>query len=51
MKVPLIFNVDIKVALELKKEKNRSALVNSYLLNYYNLNEKKEEVKENEQRG
>jgi hypothetical protein len=37
MKVNKMICLDLDVAKELEKEKNASALVNSYLRHYYNL--------------
>ena len=38
MKICINFSLDEKIVYELRKEKNRSTLVNTYLLNYYGLN-------------
>lgn len=37
------FSLDIEVIEELKKEKNKSNLVNSYLRHYFNLKKKSKE--------
>lgn len=48
MKMIINFSLDEEVVRELKKEKNRSSLINAYLLNYYNINLNKvpEEIEE-----
>jgi len=38
MKMIINFSLDEEIVRELKKEKNRSSLINSYLLNYYKTN-------------
>jgi len=45
MKGNITLCLDFEVIIELKKEKNKSALINSYLRNYFSLN-KKPEVEE-----
>lgn len=44
MKVSVNLHLDVDVAFEFAKEKNKSQMINSYLRNYYNL-KSKEEVK------
>ncbi len=40
MKTNVTISIDIEVAIEFKKEKNKSALINSYLKNYFELDKK-----------
>jgi hypothetical protein len=49
MKVNVIFSLDIDIAYKLAEEKNRSALINSYLRHYYNLNKEEKKESGNEQ--
>jgi hypothetical protein len=43
MKTHKTISLDVKVAQRLNKEKNASAIINSYLINYFGLkNEEKE---------
>ena len=38
------FSLDIEVITELKKEKNKSALINSYLIDYFRIRKENEKT-------
>mgnify|MGYP001603036012 CR=1 FL=1 len=46
MKTHINISIDVEVAELLKKEKNKSLLINSYLRHYFELNSKSEEQTE-----
>jgi len=41
-----MFYLDVEIIEQLRKEKNMSSIINSYLHSFYKINNKKEEIKE-----